>query len=312
MSLAGAPTVAEITRSFVAGPESSFAVTAYGPSASMAVMPRIDLHAHSNRSTGRSPRPRSSGSHQNATSTSSRSPTTTRPTGSTRRSRPGPSSVSRSCPIKLSAEHEATSVHAVLCYWMDPANEGLQGRARGWATSGSAGGFLSRSLGALGVPIEFEHVQRIANGATIVRPHVAQAMVEIAVATEKEAFDVYLGDGRPGHVLKHALDPVDAVALILGAGGGAVLAHPGMWGDQTSVPVELIKRMAAAGPRGLRGGPPGPPPRTGGPVPSAGGSARPVATGGSDCHGARYEPVRLGTSLCRPEAFDELRGAAVR
>ncbi|HEX5901961.1 MAG TPA: PHP domain-containing protein [Actinomycetota bacterium] len=215
--------------------------------------------------------------------------------------------------IELSAEHEATSVH-VLCYWMDPANEGLQAElSRLGDERFRRGELMVEKLRALGVPIEFERVQRIANGATIVRPHVAQAMVEIgAVATEKEAFDVYLGDGRPGHVPKHALDPVDAVALILGAGGVCVLAHPGMWGDQTSVPVELIKRMAAAGMRGLEVDHPDHLPEQVDQYRALAGELGLVATGGSDCHGTRYEPVRLGTSLCRPEAFDELRGAAVR
>ena len=44
---------------------------------------------------------------------------------------------------------------------------------------------------------------------------------------------------------------MNAVALIEGAGGVCALAHPGMWGDQSAVPVELIERMAAAGMRGL-------------------------------------------------------------
>ncbi len=215
--------------------------------------------------------------------------------------------------IELSAEFDATSVH-VLCYWMDPANAGLQGElSRLRDERFRRGELMVEKLRALGVPIEFEHVQRIANGATIVRPHLAQAMVEIgAVATEKEAFDVYLGDGRPGHVPKHALDPVDAVALILGAGGACVLAHPGMWGDQTSVPVELIERMAAAGMRGLEVDHPDHLPDQVDQYRALAGELGLVATGGSDCHGTRYEPVRLGTSLCRPEAFDELRGAAVR
>src|SRR5262245_3694831 len=215
--------------------------------------------------------------------------------------------------IELSAEFDATSVH-VLCYWMDPANDGLQAElARLRDERFRRGELMVEKLKALGVPIEFEHVQRIANGATIVRPHVAQAMVEIgAVATEKEAFDVYLGDGRPGHVPKHALDPVDAVALILGAGGVCVLAHPGMWGDQTSVPVQLIERMAAAGMRGLEVDHPDHLPEQVERYRALAGELGLVATGGSDCHGTRYEPVRLGTSLCRAEAFDELRSAAVR
>ena len=139
------------------------------------------------------------------------------------------------------------------------------------------------------------------------------ARVEIgAVADETEAFDRYLGDGRPGHVPKHALDPVDAVALIRGAGGVCVLAHPGMWGDQSSVPVELIERMAAAGMRGLEVDHPDHLPEQREYYRSLAAGLGLVATGGSDCHGTRYEPVRLGSALCRPEAFDELRAATVR
>ena len=215
--------------------------------------------------------------------------------------------------IELSAEHDAMSVH-VLCYWMDPANADLQAElARLREERFRRGELMVEKLRALGVPIEFEHVRRIANGATIVRPHLAQAMVEIgSVASETEAFDVYLGDGRPGHVPKHALDPVDAVALILGAGGVCVLAHPGMWGDQSSVPVELIERMAAGGMRGLEVDHPDHLPEQVERYRALAGDLGLVATGGSDCHGTRYEPVRLGSALCPPDAFAELRSAAVR
>jgi predicted metal-dependent phosphoesterase TrpH len=215
--------------------------------------------------------------------------------------------------IELSAEYEATSVH-VLSYWMDPSSADLHAElARLRDERYRRGELMVEKLRALGVPIEFEHVRRIANGATIVRPHLAQAMVEIgAVASETEAFDRYLGDGRPGHVPKHALDPVDAVAVILGAGGVCVLAHPGMWGDQSSVPVELIERMAAAGMRGLEVDHPDHLPEQRERYRRLAGELGLVASGGSDCHGTRYEPVRLGSALCRPEALAELRSAAVR
>lgn len=215
--------------------------------------------------------------------------------------------------IEFSAEHERTSVH-VLCYWMDPSNADLQLELQRLRDERfRRGELMVEKLRALGVPIDFGHVQRIANGATIVRPHLAQAMVEIgAVADETEAFDRYLGDGRPGHVPKHALDPVDAVALILGAGGVCVLAHPGMWGDQSSVPAELIERMAAAGMRGLEVEHPDHLPEQREFYRSLAADLGLAATGGSDCHGTRYEPVRLGSALCRPEAFAELRSAAVR
>jgi hypothetical protein len=37
-----------------------------------------------------------------------------------------------------------------------------------------------------------------------------------------------------------------------------------------------------------------------------------VATGASDCHGHRYEPVRLGCETTDPDLVDELRRRANR
>jgi 3',5'-nucleoside bisphosphate phosphatase len=35
-----------------------------------------------------------------------------------------------------------------------------------------------------------------------------------------------------------------------------------------------------------------------------------IATGGSDCHGTRYDPIRMGTSLCAPESYGGLKALA--
>ena len=215
--------------------------------------------------------------------------------------------------VEFSAEHDHTSVH-VLCYWMDVEDAGLQGElGRLREDRFRRGELMVERLAELGVPVSFERVQEIAGEATIVRPHIAQAMVEAGhVPTEKEAFERWIGDGRPGHVAKHALDPVDAVALIRAAGGVCVLAHPGMWGGQSSVPDALIKRMAEAGMRGLEVDHPDHTPEAVEHYRRVAADLGLVATGGSDCHGLRYDPVRLGTSLCDPEAFDALRAVVSR
>ncbi len=213
--------------------------------------------------------------------------------------------------VELSTEYEATSVH-VLCYWMDPANADLQLELRRLRDQRFARGEqMVERLTALGIPVRFERVLEIAGDAAIVRPHIAQAMVEIgAVASEQEAFDRYISDGGPAHVGKHALHPVDAVGLILRAGGVCVLAHPGMWAAQASVPQGLIERMASAGMRGLEVDHPDHPPEMRERYRALAATLGLAATGGSDCHGTRYEPVRLGTSLCRPDAFAALRAPA--
>jgi predicted metal-dependent phosphoesterase TrpH len=213
--------------------------------------------------------------------------------------------------VEFSAEFDGHSVH-VLCYWMDPQDTALQIELRRLREDRfRRGELMVGKLQDLGLPVSFQRVRAIAGDATIVRPHIAQAMVEAGfVATEKEAFDRYIGDGGPAHVAKHALDPVNAVALIDGAGGVCALAHPGMWGDQSSVPLELIERMAAAGMRGLEVVHPDHTPEMRERYRTLAGELGLIATGGSDCHGTRYDPVRLGTSLCDQEAFAALRALA--
>ena len=213
--------------------------------------------------------------------------------------------------VEFSAEFDGTSVH-VLCYWMDPDDADLQLELRRLREDRfRRGELMVEKLRSLGLPVGFERVRAIAGEATIVRPHIAQAMVEAGVVdTEKEAFERYIGDGKPAHVAKHALDPVDAVALIDGAGGVCVLAHPGMWGDQSSVPEDLIERMAAAGMRGLEVDHPDHTPEMRDRYRALADRLGLVATGGSDCHGTRYDPVRLGTCLCDPDAFAALRALA--
>ena len=215
--------------------------------------------------------------------------------------------------VELSAELERTSVH-VLCYWPDLSNADLQAElTRLRDDRFRRGEQMVEKLQALGFPIRFERVRAIAAGGNIVRPHVAQAMVEAGIVdTEKEAFDLYIADGKPAHVPKHALDPVDATRLILDAGGICVLAHPGMWGDQTSVPEDLIERMAAAGMQGLEVDHTDHDEAARAHYRTVAERLGLVATGGSDCHGDRYDPIRLGTSVCDPDSVVALRALTER
>jgi predicted metal-dependent phosphoesterase TrpH len=215
--------------------------------------------------------------------------------------------------VEFSAELDRTSVH-VLCYWMDVGHAEFQaelGRLRD--DRYRRGELMIEKLQELGFSISFERVREIAQGGNIVRPHVAQAMVEAGiVASEEEAFERWIADGKPAHVPKHALDPLDAVGLIRAAGGLCVLAHPGMWGDQTSVPDELIEAMAAAGMGGLEVDHTDHSPEQRDRYRAMARRLDLIPTGGSDCHGTRYDPIRLGTSLCDPDSFAALRSLAGR
>ncbi len=87
---------------------------------------------------------------------------------------------------------------------------------------------IVRRLNAIGVAITFDDVLQVAGDAAIGRPHVARAMVGSGWARDlRDAFDRYLGAGRPGCVDKRRLTLRDAIAMVHDHGGLAILAHPG-------------------------------------------------------------------------------------
>ena len=212
--------------------------------------------------------------------------------------------------VELSAEHDGASLH-VLGYWVDPAHEGLRSELRRLHdTRFRRGEMIVEKLQALGHDISFERVRRIAGDDLIARPHIAQAMVETGiVATERDAFDSYISDDGPAYVPKHALAPVNALALIRDAGGACVLAHPGMWRGADSVPDALIEEMAAGGMAGIEVDHPDQDEDQRARYRVLAERLGLVATGASDCHGARYD-FRLGSETTPSVLVDELRRRA--
>ena len=82
-------------------------------------------------------------------------------------------------------------------------------------------------LARLGITLEWGEVEALANGESIGRPHVAQAMVRRGyVPTVAEAFERYLHRDGPAYVPRFKVAPEEAIRLIHEAGGVAVLAHP--------------------------------------------------------------------------------------
>lgn len=86
---------------------------------------------------------------------------------------------------------------------------------------------MVEKLRALGVPITIDRVLEISGSGSVGRPHVAQALVENgSVATTNDAFQQYLVRGAPAYVARTKLTPIDAVNIIMEAGGVAGIAHP--------------------------------------------------------------------------------------
>lgn len=71
------------------------------------------------------------------------------------------------------------------------------------------------------------------------RPHIARALVAQGyVKTVQEAFDLYIGEGKPAYQPQTKMTPPEAVELIHQAGGIAIQAHPEEIGDR-----ELAQRL---------------------------------------------------------------------
>ena len=215
---------------------------------------------------------------------------------------------------EFSTVYEGGSIH-VLAYWIDAANGEFQAELdrlrddREWRARE-----IVKRLNAMGHGIGYERVRELAAGNVVARPHIAQAMLEAGLVERYEdAFTAaFIADGGAAHVEKHALHPVDALYLIHRAGGVCVVAHPGMWSDADPVPDSLIERMAEEELDGIEADHPDHSPeqreryrvmarRLGLPF-----------TGSSDCHGTRFDPVRLGTVTTDPAEFAKLRARAAR
>lgn len=91
-------------------------------------------------------------------------------------------------------------------------------------------------LNELGVRIELSSVLEQAAGGAIGRPHVARAMIAEGWAVDfRDAFERYLGNGKPAYVMKDRLAVRDAIDLLHRTGGLAVLAHPASGGTRDRV-----------------------------------------------------------------------------
>jgi predicted metal-dependent phosphoesterase TrpH len=86
---------------------------------------------------------------------------------------------------------------------------------------------IVKRLNNMGINFSLKDVEDEFSDGQLGRPHIAQLMVKRGfVKSTDEAFDKYLGTGRPAYVDKYRLDCARAIEIILAAGGIPVLAHP--------------------------------------------------------------------------------------
>ena len=143
--------------------------------------------------------------------------------------------------VEISTASGGKDVH-VLGYGIDYEDATFVGRLLSLRdTRNRRNELIVEKLGELGMPISMSEVEAAAGKSgkgdgTIGRPHIAQALVDKGyVADIREAFDRLLAEGKPANVVPPRIEPLTAVAWIHEAGGKAIVAHPGLYGDDALV-----------------------------------------------------------------------------
>ncbi|MGB9436942.1 MAG: PHP domain-containing protein [Desulfobacterales bacterium] len=152
-------------------------------------------------------------------------------------------------------------------------------------------------LNELGISITLDEVRREAGEGQLGRPHIAQLMVKKrAVASIDEAFDRFLGTGKPAYVDKQRVECFKAIEIILAAGGVPVLAHPGLLDYKTDNQLdELIGELKKAGIQGVEVYYSGHTPDQTRRYAELAKRHDLLMTGGSDFHGAIQPEIEMGS-----------------
>ena len=115
---------------------------------------------------------------------------------------------------------------------------------------------MNRIIGRLneaGFEISIEDVlAQLAPGATLGRPHLADALIaKKIVASRDEAFTELLHNNSKYYISHYSPTPEDAIKLIKQAGGVAVIAHPLASLRGRTVSIDSFKSMVEAGLDGI-------------------------------------------------------------
>ncbi|MFE6077259.1 PHP domain-containing protein [Paenibacillus sp. NPDC057886] len=217
--------------------------------------------------------------------------------------------------VEISTRAGGKDIH-VLGYYVNTEDEKFLERLRGLREAREERNHLIiAKLQELGLEISWQEVidglgRPLEPDESIGRPHMADVLVRKGYAADmRDAFNRYLAEGQPGFVSVPRVAPEDACQWIKDAGGAAVIAHPGLYGDD-----ELVRRILVdAHPDGIEV------------VHSDHGPEEErryaelaqefglIQTGGSDYHGVRQGVVfhgDLGSKTVTIDVLDKLRAAA--
>jgi len=154
--------------------------------------------------------------------------------------------------IEISCKDNGISIH-LLGYLHDPSEPGLLDELEHSRESRATRAQRIVERLSQDFPLNWDDVlKQVGPGATIGRPHIADAMEAKGIVDSRdEAFRRYLNSRTPYYATHYAVDAVQAVRLVVAAGGVAVMAHPLASKRGRVVDDSVIESMAEAGMSGL-------------------------------------------------------------
>jgi len=152
-------------------------------------------------------------------------------------------------------------------------------------------------LKRLGMMLSLKEVENKVCKGQIGRPHIADLMVKKGfVKSSDDAFDRYLGKGKPAYVDKFRIDSARVIETIAKAGGISVLAHPLLLNiEQDEIMEDLIVTLKTMGLKGLEVYYPAHTPEHIGYYAALARRHDLLMTGGTDFHGLLKPDIQMGS-----------------
>lgn len=138
--------------------------------------------------------------------------------------------------IELSCSYLNEEVH-ILGYFIDPESPVLIKALKNFKEDRFNRAIkIIKRLNELNIEINMDDVRKYSSGEIFGRPHIARALVYNGYVSDiSEAFNLYLGKGKPAYVERNKLSIPDGIDLIHKANGIAVLAHPGILDNKDAI-----------------------------------------------------------------------------
>jgi len=211
---------------------------------------------------------------------------------------------------EISCQAGGISVH-LLSYLQDPTEPELLAEMQRTRTDRLSRVRRMVDRIARDYPLTWEEVAaQVEPGATVGRPHIADAMVAAGLVRDRdEAFAMVLHSRSPYFIRHYAPDAVDAVRLVREAGGVPVMAHPLAARRGRVVSDVVIADMAAAGLAGLEVDHRDHEPEERAHLRALAADLGLFTTGASDYHGAG-KLNRIGENLTDPEVLEIIEAEA--